>query len=470
MMAIKKGHLALGSAWSILFIAGLIQYPGSVSLYVLLSFVSLTMLLSGMAKGHGYGYLFVVIFLWLGFWFKLSASYLLLGYFPVEEAIGGFDYTADSWDLVLWLAIAGHVGVLLARALYECLGSKVKDLSPSSWAPSWYPAYRRWLWTVLLLAVIGIPVLNVFLGIQLIGLTPRTILPWPLNALIAWLLNIGLALSVAVLLEWELAQRKDVSFSMYAVLLEGVLSMVSIISRATFLFHVLPQLYALSKIKQARPAFTKGKVLILAVMFVVFFVGSLFLVSKLRDYHYHAAGRDEALEDTRLPPSFRFHLIQQLVINRWVGVEGVMAVSSYKEKSLPLLWTMLQEKRELDKVSAYQKISNSGYQSTKSKYQFASLPGATAFFFYSGSFVAVILGLAALTFIVLLAERLIPLITRNSLICSLFGATAANTLAQFGLTPRQDLPYFAMIFLFALFIYAIQAEKWYLPGGKPVNA
>lgn len=462
MMPIRKPHIALGLAWSVLFFAGLTHYPGSLSLYVLFSFLSLAMLLSGLAKGHGYGYLFVVIFLWLGFWFKLSASYLLLGYFPVEEAIGAFDHTADSWDMVLRIAIAGHIGILAGRIFYGRL--KLKDLPLSSRVPLWYPSYRARLWALLIVAVVCLPLLNVFWGIQLIGLTPRTILPWPLNALIGWSLSIGLALGVAVLLQWELVQKRDISLSIYVVLLEGFLSTVSIISRATFLFHVLPQLYALGHIKQARPMWTKRKVLLLGSVFIVLFIGSLFFVSKLRDFHYRAAGQSEQPQSEQpqevLPPSFRFHLVQQLVINRWIGVEGVMAVSSHREKSMSLLWAMLQEKRELGKVSAYQAISNSGYQVVKSQYQFASLPGATAFFFYSGSFSIVGLGLAALTFIVLCAERLILFLTNNPSICSLFGATAGNTLAQFGLAPRQDLPYFAMIFLFAIFIYAIQAERW----------
>lgn len=462
MMPIRKAYIALGLAWASLFFSGLAHFPGSTSLFVFFSLLSLAMLISGLAKGHGYGYLFVVIFLWLGFWFKLTASYLLLGYFPVEEAIGEFDYTADSWDMVLRIAIAGHIGILLGRIFYGCL--KLKDLSTSSRIPLWYSIYRARVWTLLIFAVVCLPFLNAYLGIQLIGLTPRTILPWPLNALIAWFLNIGLALGVAVLLHWDLGQKRDISLSVYAILLEGFLTTVSIISRATFLFHVLPQLYSLSHIKQASAVLRKPKVLVLACAFIVLFISALYFVSKLRDIHYHAAGRAEELQDaSRFPPSFRFHLIQQLVINRWIGVEGVMAVSSHKDKSMPLLWEMLQEKRELGKVSAYQKISKSGYQVMKSQYQFASLPGATAFFFYSGSFFVVGLGLAVLTLLVLCAERLILFLTNNPMICALFGATAANTLAQFGLAPRQDLPYFSMIFLFALFIYAIQAERWCMP-------
>ena len=162
---------------------------------------------------------------------------------------------------------------------------------------------------------------------------------------------------------------------------------------------------------------------------------------------------------SNLPSSFRLRLIQQLLVNRWIGMEGVMAVSSYPIKDPALLWEMLVEKREAGKVSAYQRISNSNYQVSDGNHQFATLPGAAAFFFYSGSFVVVILCMAVLILLMLVFERGLFVLTKNPLFCSLFGMTAANTIAQFGVTPRQDIPYYLMIILFALFIWFVQSKK-----------
>lgn len=71
----NKLKAALGFLWLVLFLTGLFSYAGSKSVFIIFSIVFLTMLLSGVYKQRGYGYLFLVVFLWLGFWFKLTASY-----------------------------------------------------------------------------------------------------------------------------------------------------------------------------------------------------------------------------------------------------------------------------------------------------------------------------------------------------------------------------------------------------------
>jgi hypothetical protein len=72
-------------------------------------------------------------------------------------------------------------------------------------------------------------------------------------------------------------------------------------------------------------------------------------------------------------PSFRWPLIHQLMVNRWIGLEGLMSISSYDEKGMPVLLSMLLEKREIGKVTNYQIVSKSGYQVSDSKFQFASM-------------------------------------------------------------------------------------------------
>ena len=439
------------------------------------------MLLSGVYKQRGYGYLFLVVFLWAGFWFKLTASLLLSGGrpFAFEEPIGSFNSSSDSWDQVLWIAIAASIGVMSGRFLF---GTQPSGNADRGKAPSWYPSIRIWLWTGVMLATVGIAIFNTFYGIHQIGIVPRTILPWPLNALIAWMLNIGFALSIAVLIWWDMAEERNVTLQICAMFVEAFFSTVSVISRSMFSFHVIPQMLALGGRKGISHRYSRKKILLFLATFLVLFLISIAAVSVLRDYQYTASksttlpalksvtdstvttvkpNTDEALaQSAKEISSFRLTLVRQLLVNRWIGIEGVMAVSSYAGKSNTLFWEMLTEKREAGKVSAYQGISNSGYQTTDEKYQFASLPGATAFFLYSGSWVSVILGMATLTLLILMVEWGIFALTHNPLVCSLFGMTAANTVAQFGITPRQDIPFFLMIISTAIIVYFIQSKTF----------
>lgn len=154
--------------------------------------------------------------------------------------------------------------------------------------------------------------------------------------------------------------------------------------------------------------------------------------------------------------------ILSLVVDRWIGLEGVMAVSSYSEKSSILLFDAIKEKREIGKTTKFQEICNSSYRWVDAgNWQFASLPGAAAFLYFSGSLWVVLLGMALFSFLLQLSEQLVFGMTSNPLFCSLFGLTLANTIAQFGITPRQDIPFYGMIFCFVAMVYVVQSDKFY---------
>lgn len=474
--------IVLSLLWLVLFLSGLLSYAGSKLVYVIFSIVFLVMLLSGIYRRVSYGYLFLVVFLWLGFWFKLTASYLLAGGrdFIFEEPIGNFISSADAWDQVLWVAMCASIGVMVGRLLFGLLFPKSLANETRAKAPLWYPAIRKWLWASVLLIIVSIALINILYGIHQVGLVPRTILHWPLNALIAWMLNLGSALAIAVLIWWDMAEERSIKMQLYAVLGEAFFSTVSVISRSMFPFHVIPQLLVLSGRKEMSQRYSRKQMLLFIATFAALLPISIAAVSILRDHQYSASKSTEApspqsVTDSAVAPvqpiqakalaqpvkqtaSFRLKLIQQLFVNRWIGIEGVMAVSSYPEKSSALFLEMLTEKREAGKVSAYQKICNSGYQAADSRYQFASLPGATAFFFFSGSLAMVVLGMALLSLFLLMIEHGIFALTQNPLICSLFGMTVANTIAQMGVTPRQDIQYLLLIISSAVVVYFLQSS------------
>ncbi len=409
----------------------------------------------------------------------------------MEEPIGNFNDSADAWNQVLWIAMGANIGAIFGRGFYGLFRPAHSGNSAQTKVPSWYPATRTWLWLGTLLATVVVAIVNIFYGIHQVGIVPRTILPWPLNALIAWMLNIGSALAIAVLIWWDTAENKNITLPLYAILGEAFLGTVSVISRAAFLFHAIPQLLALSRKREITLRYSQKKILLFLATFVALFLTSIAAVSFLRDYQYAASkavrmpmphletnssgvnsiksAAPDPTESAEKVPSFRIQLIRQLVVNRWIGLEGVMAVSSYPDKSNVLLWEMLTESREAGKVSAYQKVSNSGYQITDTQYQFASMPGISGFLYYSGSLWLVVWGLAAFAAFTIASERIVFLLTCNPLLCALYGMTLANTIAQFGMTPRQEIPQFLMIYAAVLAIWFVQSRFFIWPFVKPVG-
>lgn len=91
---LKKINLVLGlqvlglAVWLILFLLGLSAYSGSRITYVLFSILTGAMLINGFRQKISYGYLFLTIFLWLGFWLKLTIHAILS--YPFVEPVGSF--------------------------------------------------------------------------------------------------------------------------------------------------------------------------------------------------------------------------------------------------------------------------------------------------------------------------------------------------------------------------------------------
>jgi len=527
-----------------LTVAALVNYPGSKLVYLLFSVVFWLLLLSGLGKRVPYGYLFLVIALWLGFWTKTTA-HLILQY-PYVEPIGRFDGSAAAWDNVLWVAIVACAGAMIGKLLFDLMRIKHSRIGSINHAivPPWYVRNRKQVWLLTLVWVVGVAVLNMVLGIHQIGLVSRTVLLWPLNALIGWQVSIGSALLITTLLWWEVSAKKSIAVSIYAVLIEAAASTVSMLSRGVYIFHALPQLFALFESRRLILGMSRLKVAMLFLVLVGLMITAISGVTIFRNYMYphmgftteeqqrltrlevleggiadvkvinaQGGGQERHLEEllsekakleallsrnqisvqssgpatratnkntatTSTPISdglsvakgklygeFWYEMsagalpkVLSLVVDRWIGLEGVMAVASYPEKGYALLMEAAAEKRQVGKSTKFQEICNSHYRWVDAnKWQFASLPGAVAFLYFSDSLWVVLLGMVLFTFMLQLGEQLVFVMTSNPLLCSLLGFTLANSIAQFGITPRQDIPFYSMIVCFLMLVYVVQS-------------
>ena len=551
---LKKPYLIIFSLiWSLLFSVSLMKYQGSAFAFTLFSFSFLILLFLGFYKNKSYAFMYLAVFLWLGFWTKLVA-HLLLDYEYIEP-IGVFSGSTGEWDQVLWVSTIACLGVIIGRFLYAILNFKVADDNQNNNVyPEWYPTIRIKVWALFIVIVILATVSNTVLGINQIGLSPRTILPWPLNALISWIVSIGGVMGLATLIWWDISLKKGVYPALFAITIEAFISSISLFSRGVFIFHSIPQFIALYKNKLL-DNFSKKRLAIVGCCVLIFFVLSLAIVSVLRANFYSQDGvttttkaqvslsRLEVLkggiarvktlirqggdhkdhltellieqeelqmkvsnstsdfrlklininEDTReIPDSindknviidhqvqfdrinesvalkeFYYQLTQgvflkvlALSVDRWVGLEGVMAVVSYPNKGRALIIDTFIEKRTPGEVTRYQEIANSKYQWVDSNvWQFASLPGAVAFLYFSGSFWIILFGMILFAFLVQFLEFLIYKGTRNPILCSLLGVSIANNVTQFGIAPAQGSVYLLMIFVGVLTIAIVQNLK-----------
>lgn len=438
-MGRKLGIIA-GTCWLALFAAGLYLYPGAKAVYFLFSVSFLGLLVSGFYRAAGYGYAFLAVFLWLGFWLK-HAVHLALGN-PYTEATGAFDWAPASWDTALAVAAAGALGTVAARLLYGyVLGkSTLRQHEPMGAAPAFYAGKRRLLWGAALggLALLGI--LNSLLGIHQIGLTARTVLPFHLNGIIAWTLNIGGAMLLAVLIQWELADGGKIKWPLLGALAGAFISSVAILSRGTFVYLGVPALAAAWLNARGGVKVTARGAGLCAVAALLLAV-ALAVVSVSRHMLYEGA----TLRSVAPSAGSLLMQVRALAVDRWVGLEGLLSVASFPGKGGPLFMKALTEKRSASSVPFYEEVAGSYYRDRDTaRVQFASIPGGPAFFYYTGSAWAVFLGMTALAGAVLLFELYAWAASANPFLCALAGMTAAVTAAQFGTAPGQMLPHFFM--------------------------
>lgn len=440
-------------------------------------------------------------------------------------------------------ASVASLGVMLGKILFDLITSKVNPgrSENKSVVPQWYVKNRKWLWA----GMIGVSVTSIFInteyGVHQVGLPPRTILMWPLNASVAWMLNIGMATGIAVFVWWDIALKKSVMLPLLAILAEAFLASVSVLSRAVYVFHTIPQFWVVIQSKKLMDGWSHAKTALVATMFVLFFVMSISAVTTLRNYLYQSGTYSstayqvaharwevvsnliEALErriknvpvadrpallnqlselseekleleqiqirenrkwlDAQNSDSVEFKVlinelgyqmtsgfatrILQLSVDRWIGLEGVMAVQSYPEKNMGLLWHAMSGKQEVGKADTYQGISKSIYlKSNGAKYRFRALPGAVGFLYYSNSLWIVMLGMVLFSLAVLVVEFFISALTANPIICSLYGAMMASNVAQFGGIPQENLPYFLMLAFGIFLIWMVRTNFFELVSYK----
>jgi hypothetical protein len=184
------------------------------------------------------------------------------------------------------------------------------------------------------------------------------------------------------------------------------------------------------------------------LIFIVLFIGSAFAVNHLRSTAYGNKGPMQ-LQITH-------RMTTPLFIDRWVGMEGVMAVSSYPYLGWDLWNRALQETYNENKLSFYDShlIQSAYAKLDTSKHHFISLPGVIAFFFYPGSFLFLFASMFALGTTAAAIEAFVfRLGGRNLVLCALLAQVIAFRFASFGYVPKQSYLLFGTIVLNVLIIY-----------------
>lgn len=438
----------------LLYVLASTKYSGQAYVFFIFSIISNLLLYFGFTRNAIFFDTFIGVFFWLGFWLKTAIRLITTdGFFYVP--VGNFNGSAEAFDKALLVSSFAFLGLLIASMLRRrfLFNYPEKIEYVKTGLLDFYYRYRKTIWAVFVLLLLFIGVSNVFLGIYQRGSITRTILPFGLNGVYKWLLLFGLASISAIIVWLESQLTKTVSTIAISLgLIETFVSNVSLLSRGMILNSGALLLGVFRSLKFNSITFKLRHVFITFFVFSTLFVGSVYIVNFIRaDLFNNFDSQEQVVEEMHASAT-------PLFIDRWVGIEGVMAVSSYPKLGWPLWKEAVNEVYDENQTSFYDNnfIESSYVKTDKSKHHFISLPGIVAFFFYPGSFVFLFFAMVIVGFGAALIEyATYQLGGKNVILCSLFAQVIAFRFASFGYVPKQSYLLFGSLILNILIIFLV---------------
>jgi hypothetical protein len=497
------------------------KYEGNIFIYLLFTFSFNALLILGFCKHRIFFDTFIGIFFWLGFWFKFSVRIALMaGHFQEPVGRFDWTGAAYDHALLVSScgALALLLAHYVRRPFfsYKSIG-RVKIRVEALYGV--YRRHRWTILVSFCCLFIIVACTNVIFGIYQRGTVPRTILPFGLSGIYTWLLLFGLSSFSAVILECEFQRDKNPYAASIIGLLECFFSNSSMLSRGMIL-NGISLLFGMHEKEKARThLLSKSFKLILIVSFGLLFAFSVLTVNHIRMFRHAAPAMDEKISrlgthSVPVVPAVSHHLISEVIgkanhpakllsvseqsepdrdiqkrsdnpkpqdvdiktmmnwpvfcrtaaanlklmlIDRWVGVEGAMAVSSYPHLGWGLWKRAWQEKFSHVGTSLYDTtILLSPYLKLDlSEFHFINLPGILAFFYYPGSYLFLFVGMfVAGSFGAAMEWFVYKFGGGNVILCSLMAQVLAYRYAHFGYAPRQTYMLIGTIVLNIIIIYA----------------
>jgi len=455
----------------ILFTFAITEYKGAPYVYLVFSIASNGLIYFGFRKNAIFFDTFISLFLWLGFWLKLSVR-VAFADSEFHESVGNFSGSGTEFDAALLATSVAFTGLMVASYLrakfFFQYPTKVTSVTQHG-LHQFYTKYRLFVLIAFAFLIVLVTVTNIYFGFYQRGSLTRTVLPFGLNGVYKWLILFGLASFSALIIKFEYFDNQKNSYLVaFLALFETFASNVALLSRGMILNSsaLVYGFYRSSSLNRIK--FRLQFFVVCSVVLIVLFAASVVGVNTLRSSAFYdsvsgtgtgtgtgpgTGGYSDAIAISRTTAHTKL-----LFLDRWVGIEGVLAVSSYSGKGWDLFWAGLQEKYHENRLSFYDShliVKDTPYINTDfSKHHFVSLPGVVAFNFYSGSFLFLFFSMLLAGFFAFLVELFVyKLGGRNLILCALIGQVVAFRYASFGYVPAQSYLLFGTIFLNVILIY-----------------
>lgn len=384
-------------------------------------------------------YLFSLL-LFLGFVSKFSVHTIFQ--YDYLEPIGGYDFSILSEYKVLLVSIMGALGLFVAQLLSNI--NETKKINN-------YPAERTNLriQIILLITAMVLSLINLKFNILLFGRVPSFQIPFKGNAIFFLFLTRGLLFLHLYYLTDKIKMSQVLIGGFIASLCSiGVLSRgITIVYFCTIFLIILKQFVDVSNKERLKVG------LIFLVTFLLFSAITVKSSTDLRKIYYNM---NETVSSASTPilssskSSAKTYL--KLVVDRWIGTEGVMSVVGYSERNMRLLLDALSE-GSYKGVSFFSKISDPATHlrlsnTVDKKVVSTSVPGPVAFSYYSGSIIFTSFFLFLTTFLInTIVRKCRTSLMLNESTLTYIAVFLTFDFIQFGIAPSSLLKNWAFTFV-----------------------
>ncbi len=456
---------------------------------------------------------FLAFYLFMGFWFKYNLS---LVYNDGRVYDSGFFYSNDI-DGVLLLSICLFLTIIFGN-FFSIKWFSYNKLNVKSKIGLIHTLYLKNNKLILITFIIFFSIIgaiNLNNKIYIKGMIFENNYNFILTNFLKWLILFGFTTISCLILKSEIIKKnKYISLIFLIVFFEIFCSYTSMLSRSMILFG-LPFLYSFIYYE----TYIRKSIINFTIILISYFILCLISVVISNEIRINLSNKTETnfIKENKISlesdiienyepgmPSFNYkrnwdfykfagkpydpskitdknskeyafstddyysseQMANFILINRWIGVDSLINVSTSKNLSFNLLYNALKENKNKLKTTFYE---NNFYLKDKKKTFYANdvivkgntLPGIFSFLYYSGSLLFLIVISFSLIILFTYIEKKIFLVcNRNLFFLSFFSHTIVYRLFHFGYAPKDTYLFAISLTLSVFLIYALESDKF----------
>tara|TARA_E500000178_G_scaffold90557_1_gene89461 strand:+ start:206 stop:1687 length:1482 start_codon:yes stop_codon:yes gene_type:complete len=442
------------------------DYEYSKLAYFVFSVLSYVFILLIFSKKMFFFEKFLLIFLWLGFWFKYSLSEIF--YSRMLESGPSISSNNENINIFVneLLFISSFVLMIILFAIYfrkfltkdtfKYYSFKLKDKNKFFW----------YLFVVFLIIIIYLCYFNFHYEIYQRGFYTVNKINIFITTFVKWSLIYGALIVLSFLLNLE--QKKNLNNLLIFCISILILFFIniSIFSRSMILYGVLV-LYIYFFYNKNNFTISIKNIFLVGFVLILSFQ-SIFIVNDLRNFKINNLGSKidkKGIEKKKIltqkeksqDPKILIAGFEDLIINRWIGIAQLFAVIKKKENlNIELFLTALNERKNLNKKTFFESqfLGNEKIDTNDPLLKINdtfikgnTLPGMIAFLYYSGSKIILCIGLIFIYLLCYFVEKIsISISNKNKFFVSLVSFLIVYRLINFGYAPFDSYQFlFSMI-------------------------